>query len=201
MTLEFLLVATLIELTPGPNMLVLATLAARDGRAAGLSAVAGVTCGLGVYLLAAAAGLGVVITQAPGLLIGLRAAGVAYLVWLAYEAWAPEKENSPAAMTGQAETRGRHFWRGLWANLLNAKAAVFYIVLLPRFMDPAQPAWREALVLGAIHLLIAIGIHLAIVLGASAFQARLAPFTERPAVRAAFAMALLGSAAWLALTG
>ena len=57
MIAPFLVAVILIEVTPGPNMAYLAALAAAHGRRAGLMAVAGVTCGLSVYMLAAVFGL------------------------------------------------------------------------------------------------------------------------------------------------
>ena len=54
--LTFLLAALLLELTPGPNMAYLATLALARGRAAGLIATAGVALGLAVQALTAGTG-------------------------------------------------------------------------------------------------------------------------------------------------
>lgn len=200
MSLEFLIVVLLIELSPGPNMLVLASIAARDGRRAGLAAVAGITLGLSFYLAIAVLGLGAALAQAPGLLAALRWAGVAYLVWLAWEAYAPQRENAPARPA--ASHHRQHFLRGLIANVLNAKAAIFYVVLLPRFIsDAAGPVWREALMLGIVHLAVATSVHLAIIFSAGAGQAWLARTAGAHGVRALFALGLLASAAWLAWEG
>ncbi len=53
----FLIAAVLIEITPGPNMAYLVTLAMTRGRTAGLATVAGITIGLAVYMVTAAFGL------------------------------------------------------------------------------------------------------------------------------------------------
>lgn len=156
----------LVELTPGPNMGYLTIVASRWGRPAGLMTVAGVTLGLTVYMLAAVAGLGAIVTRVAWLYALLQWAGVGFLLWLAFEAW----RGGPAPRPGhQAEppARGRLFARGLIANLLNPKAAVFYVALLPGFTNPARgdPA-TQALALGAIHVVVSIMIHTAIVLAA-----------------------------------
>lgn len=198
---DFFLLVLLIEITPGPNMVVLAGIALRDGRSAGLAAVAGVSLGLSFYMLLAVFGLATTLAQAPGVLAILRWAGVAYLVWLAWAAWSPSGETS-TPKTPSAATRATHFRNGLVTNLFNAKAAIFYIALLPRFMEPSIDApWRQALLLGAIHLGVATCIHLAIVMTASAAAAPLAKATTTVQVRLVFALALLASAAWLALGG
>lgn len=208
MTLEFLWVAVVIELTPGPNMLVLASLAARHGAPTALMAVAGVTAGLGAYLVASALGLGVALAQAPMLLAALRWAGVAYLVWLAYEAATQSAQGPPAAIAADGDAAltpsgdaRRYFWRGFLVNLLNAKAAVFYAVLLPHFMTPDGPPYAiQALGLGLVHLGVATSVHLAIVLSAGAAATALQQAVDSRAVRYSFAAALLASAAWLAVS-
>ncbi|MCQ4062145.1 LysE family translocator, partial [Klebsiella pneumoniae] len=91
------------------------------GRIAGLAAVAGVTLGLTVWMLAAVAGLTQALLRAPALYQGIRWAGVAFLLWLAWEAWrVPPDRSAPVT----AETRRGLFLRGLTGNLLNPKAAV-----------------------------------------------------------------------------
>jgi threonine/homoserine/homoserine lactone efflux protein len=163
--LPFLLAVLLIELTPGPNMSYLAALSASEGRRAGLIAVAGVTLGLAAYMLAAVFGVAELIAAAPLVFGALRWAGVGYLLFLAWEAWRGAAETSP----GHAGAGDRApFWRGLIANLLNPKAAVFYITLLPTFIAHDHgPFWRQALILGVLHLLVSVAVHGAIVLGAA----------------------------------
>src|SRR3954452_13488918 len=63
--ITFLLAVLLLELTPGPNMGYLATLALSRGRAAGLIATAGVAVGLAVHATMAGLGAGVLIQQYP----------------------------------------------------------------------------------------------------------------------------------------
>ena len=149
----------------------LTIVASRWGRRAGLATVAGVTLGLTIYMLAAVAGLGAIVMRIAWLYALLQWAGVAFLLWLAFEAW----RGGPTPQVGhQAEppTRGRLFARGLIANLLNPKAAVFYVVLLPGFTNPARgDPVAQALALGAIHVVVSITIHTAIVLAAGSVRA------------------------------
>ncbi|MBU6372064.1 MAG: LysE family translocator [Alphaproteobacteria bacterium] len=168
----FLIAVLLIELTPGPNMSWLAVLAATRGRAAGFAAVAGVTAGLAVYMLAAAFGVGEVVLRAPGLYQALRWAGVAYLLWLAYEAWTSRGDGAGSPAEPDAADRRQAALRGFVANVLNPKAAVFYITLLPTFMRPdhANPV-AQALLLGSVHLGVAVAVHASIVTAAARAQA------------------------------
>jgi threonine/homoserine/homoserine lactone efflux protein len=195
--LEFVVTIVLIELTPGPNMAYLALLAASQGRKAGFAATAGVSLGLSVYALAAALGLGAVLQNSPLTLQSLRLFGVLYLLFLAYEAWAPDRENSPALAPAGVQTP---FWRGFLANIFNAKAAIFYALLLPRFMaEDGLPLWGQALLLSAGHIAVATAVHVAMVIGAAQAHGLVAAATQRPEVRAGFALALVATALWLAL--
>ena len=162
--LPFLIAVALIEFTPGPNMGWLALVAAGRGRVAGLAAIAGVTLGLIAWLLAAVLGLTQVILRAPVVYQCLRWAGVAFLLWLAWEAWrVPPDRGTPI----DAATKRGLFLRGLIGNLLNPKAALFYVGLLPGFIRPEHgEPWTQALWLGGIHVALASAVHLTIVLGA-----------------------------------
>ena len=75
MIIEFLLAVTLLELTPGPNMAYLASLALTRGRTAGLIACIGVACGLSVHAVVTVFGAGTLIQQYPWLYETLRWVG------------------------------------------------------------------------------------------------------------------------------
>jgi len=185
----------IVEITPGPNMAWLAALSLSRGWQAGLGAVAGVACGLSIYGIVAALGVAAAIDSSRYLYEALRWGGVAYLLWLAWEAWSSADETAPA--TGSHE-RLSAFRRGLITNLLNPKAAVFYIAVLPDFIAPqASGILVQTLSLSAVYVAIATAIHALIVILAS----RLRGFVEDPArmrpIRRVLAVALAGVAIWL----
>ena len=197
----FVMAVALIELTPGPNMGWLALLAARHGRTAGLAAVLGVTLGLSVYMLAAALGVAEVIVRARPVYEVLRWAGILYLLWLAWETWTgnDRRSNLPEKNVEADEHMLRHgFVRGLVANLLNPKAAVFYLAILPTFVveGHASPL-AQTLTLGSTHLLVSIVIHSAIVLAAGSAQAYLGNASRDALVRRLFGIAIAVIAGWL----
>lgn len=194
--LPFLLAVSLIELTPGPNMGYLAALSASEGRVAGFKAVLGVTAGLAFYMLLAVFGVAELIAAAPLVYGALRWAGVLYLLYLAWEAWRGAIETSP----GHArDIDHKPFWRGLIANVLNPKAAVFYVTLLPGFIAHDHAAfWLQALILGTAHLIIAVLIHGLVVLGAARAGQLIAATSHAPTVRRALALGIALIALWLA---
>jgi len=193
----FLAAVLLIELTPGPNMGYLAALSAVHGRRAGLYAVAGVTCGLSVYMVAAVVGLTEVLRLYRPLYELLRWAGVAYLAYLAWDAWrSAEQHDADKALGARPWAL---FRRGFLANVLNPKAALFYVTLLPGFIatDHGSPA-RQALLLGCLHLLVSIVIHGAIVLSADRAGRLLARVASSAWVSRGLALSILAVAIWLA---
>lgn len=190
--IAFFLASIFVEITPGPNMATLAALALARGRNAGLMAVAGVTAGLTVIGLAATLGLAALLASAPLAYETLRWGGAAFLVYLAWDMCRGpgDGETSPAD--------GRPFWQGFVTNVLNPKAAIFYVAILPGFVDPtAGSVLGHTLALVAVHVVIATTIHAGIVLGAAKLRPVLAESFGLVVVRRGLALGLVGVAVWL----
>ncbi len=188
----FALAALLIELTPGPNMTYLAIVSLSDGRRAGFATVAGVALGLAVIGLIAAFGVAAIIQSSDTLYEALRWAGVAYLLWLAYEGWRGEA----ARLT--EPSHARFFMRGLVTNLLNPKAAVFYVAVLPKFVDAALPLLPQTLTLSAVYVAVATIVHSLIVLLAGSLEPLLNDPAREQRVRRALSVLLALVALWFA---
>ena len=100
----------------------------------------------------------------------LRWAGILYLLYLAYDAWRDAGAGADIA-SGPTDS-GSLFLRGLTVNLLNPKAAVFYVAVLPTFIDAARGAvLAQNLMLVAIYVAVATAVHTGVVL----LAARLRP--------------------------
>ena len=93
------------------------------------------------------------------------------------------------------------FYRGLVANLLNPKALVFYLLIVGQFADPSQGAiWIQILLLGLIHVILAILVHTGIVLLGARLGAVLEQWRTSLPVRLGFALALVGIAIWIGIS-
>lgn len=195
---SYLLTCIAIELTPGPNMAYLALLSAERGRLAGLFAVSGVALGLGVLGALAALGVGEFIVGQPMLYEVLRWAGIGYLVYLAYDAWADAQR--PVDVLDPAQVGWRSFRHGLVNNLLNPKAALFYITVMPSFLVADRPALGQTLLLGAIYVAVATAIHALVVLLAGSLQPLLTRPGSRRVMGGVFAALLVGVAIWVGAT-
>jgi threonine/homoserine/homoserine lactone efflux protein len=197
----FLLASLLLELTPGPNMTWLALLASTRGQKAGFATIVGITLGLGIWVVAAAFGAAAAIDAIPQLLPVLKLAGAAYLLWLAIEAWRGA-ETAPATTGGDAKVALiDHVRHGLVTNLLNAKAALFFVTFLPTHLAEhlgRSGATTGLLFLGALYLAISVVVHSGVVLAASQMQGLLSGLGAI-ALRRGCALAIAATAIWLAL--
>ena len=191
----FFLTSLAIEITPGPNMAYLALVGVSRGRAAGLMAAAGVTLGLLLLGAVVGVGLGSLILENRLIYQSLRWGGAVYLIWLAWDAWREGREH--LSERPMAETGWVFFRRGLITNLLNPKAALFYVAVMPSFIAAERPIMGQTVTLVLIYVAAATLVHAAIVLAASTLE----PLFRQPALRRRAALVsavtLVAVAIWL----
>ena len=196
----FLLAVLLLELTPGPNMAYLATLALSRGRSAGLIATAGVAFGLAVHATVAGLGAGVLIQQYPLLYDVLRWIGVGYLLYLAWEGWQTDRQVSPERAY-LAVKAGPLFLRGFLSNVFNPKSILFFVSVLPSFVGigPDTPSLPiQMAVFGSLYVGIATAVHGSIVILAAQLRPWLIEGLWQQTVRRILAVLLALVAIWLA---
>lgn len=169
--IAFILIAIGMVLTPGPNMIYLVSRSISQGPKAGLISLCGVALGLVIYMLCAAFGITALLFAVPYAYDVLRLAGAAYLLWLAWQAVRPGGQ-SPFRIRDLPKDRPRKlFLMGFLTALLNPKIAVFYLSLLPQFIDPARgDVFSQSLLLGATQVMTSVSINTMIVLGASSIS-------------------------------
>lgn len=166
--LTLLVACVVISFTPGAGAINTMGNALNHGFRRAIWGILGQQAALIVHIAIVALGVGVLVASSPVLFNIIRYAGAAYLAYLGLrlilqrpspeapgaEAWTDEGEpmdasasvGSPAAASAPAvvsapaaETRWSMFRRGLWVNLLNPKAIVFFLAFLPQFIRPADP--------------------------------------------------------------
>jgi threonine/homoserine/homoserine lactone efflux protein len=169
------LVALGLVLTPGPNMIYLVSRSITQGRRAGLVSLIGVGVGFIVYLILAAAGVAAVLTLVPALYLTVKLAGAGYLLWLAWNTVRPGGHSAFDPKPLPPDSPRKLFTMGLVTNLLNPKAAVLYLSLLPQFVDVHRGHIAEqSLTLGLIQIAVSLSVNLAIVVGAGGIATFLA---------------------------
>lgn len=159
---------------PGPNNMYISLRSLTQGRRAGVVSALAVETGTLVYIVVTALGLATLVQASPRLFTAITVAGALYLAYLGLKLLrAPAADHSTGI---QAAPLGRVFRDGVVVNLLNPKAALFFLAFLPQFTTrgagPAQLR-TEMLLLGLGALLIGITLDLCYALGADALGRRL----------------------------
>jgi threonine/homoserine/homoserine lactone efflux protein len=163
----FALLCLGMVLTPGPNMMYLVSRSICQGRRAGLVSLGGVGLGFLIYMLAAAFGITALLFAVPLAYDGLRLAGAAYLLYLAWQALKPGGRSPFQVRDLPVDSDRRLFAMGLVTNLLNPKAALMYLSLLPQFIDPARGnVLTQSLALGCLQIIISLSLNALIASGA-----------------------------------
>jgi len=163
-TLALFAVACLaLTATPGPDMLLIASRSASQGRAAGFASLAGIQVGTYCHALAAAFGLSQLFLAVPLAYDIVRYAGVAYLLYLAWKAF---RENGTVVAPNARLPRypaGQMFRQGLLTNILNPKMALF-----PQFVHPeAGSVAGQIMILATLLNLIGLVVNGLVIFAAS----------------------------------
>jgi threonine/homoserine/homoserine lactone efflux protein len=166
--LAFATVTLVIAYFPGPALLYTAAQTIAHGRKAGLMAMLGIHLGCYVHVVAAAFGLSAVFKHVPELYVAVKIVGALYLVWLGI-GMIRSKLGGEALAAAPAKTVRRALVDSFIVEVLNPKVALFFIALLPQFVDPsaALPVWAQFLILGTIVNFAFSSADLITVLGAS----------------------------------
>lgn len=158
--LAFAAISLGMALTPGPNMIYLISRSICQGPRAGLISLGGVALGFFLYMLCAALGITAIVVAVPYAYDALRFVGAAYLLYLAWQAIRPGGRSPFQVRALAPESPRRLFMMGLVTNLLNPKAAVMYLSLLPQFVSPAQGSvLGQSILLGTTQIVISIAIN------------------------------------------
>lgn len=174
--LIFAAASVLLALTPGPNWLYLLSRTMCQGTRAGFVSLAGTMSGVTTHLLAAAFGLSVVLIAVPFAFETIKLAGAGYLLWMAWSTIRDGGGFEPRPMDPAPDAV--LYRQALLTGILNPKVAIFYLSLLPQFIDPARGSvLAQSLILGSIQLLVALPIDAAWILLASVISRW---FADRP---------------------
>src|SRR5215472_7382698 len=131
--LTFLVAALALNLAPGPDMLYVIGRSVGQGRKAGTVSALGIFAGCWVHILAAAIGLAAVLRSSPLAFNAIRYAGAGYLFYLGVRILL--KRDHLALRDLPPEDLGMIFRQGVITNVLNPKVGLFFLALLPQFVD------------------------------------------------------------------
>jgi threonine/homoserine/homoserine lactone efflux protein len=166
------LVAFGVVITPGPNMIYLVSRSIGQGWQAGMVSLLGTFVGFMVYMTMANVGLATVFVLVPWLYVGIKLIGSAYLLYLAWKAFKPGGVSLFEVQRLCRQSRARLFGMGLLTNLLNPKAAIMYLALIPQFIRPAAGhVMAQGFILGGIQITVSMIVNALIIVAAGAIAA------------------------------
>ncbi|HEY6516607.1 MAG TPA: LysE family translocator [Steroidobacteraceae bacterium] len=146
--LLFVLAAVALILVPGPDMMYMLGRCLAQGRRAGILSAVGFNLGGYVHLTAAVLGLSAILATSATAFTVVKWVGAAYLIYLGLSAlWS----KPGVAIDTDAAVAGRRsrtiLWQAFLSDVLNPKVALFFLALLPQFVDrsAAHPTLQIAL--------------------------------------------------------
>ncbi|MEO9824831.1 MAG: LysE family transporter [Paracoccaceae bacterium] len=148
--LTFLVVHTIITLSPGPALVVTIKTAVTQGRGAGIQLSLGLATAVTLWALASLLGLSLLFEAAPYLQTAFRFIGALYLVWLGVTMW--RHAGAPLPATRQ-ETKSNSFKLGFITDMANPKAVAYFTAVFATLL-PANITLLEAALLLAMIFLI-----------------------------------------------
>lgn len=138
----FFIASLLLNLTPGNDMLYVASRTISQGTKAGLVSATGIFVGCFVHILAAVLGLSIIIAKSAYLFQFIKFAGAAYLIYLGIRALTSKPVVNQSDDQPVKANYAKLFKQGVVTSALNPKVAIFFLSFLPQFIDPASPYFK-----------------------------------------------------------
>lgn len=177
---SFFITSILLALTPGPDVLLVVAIAAKEGFKRALLLTLGLASGVVFHTLLIILGVSAVIIASPYAMKLIAVFGALYLLYLAWLTW---RHRAAAISTEGQQIQGSYYWRGVIMNISNPKVLLFFLALFPQFAQLELPGyhWRIA-VLGLIFIVVTI-----LVFGGLAFLTAKSTqnFMQKPQFKAA----------------
>jgi threonine/homoserine/homoserine lactone efflux protein len=136
----FVLTGVLLNLTPGQDTFYILGRSIAQGVRAGVASAFGISVGSLVHTLMAAVGLSAILAASATAFTVIKLVGAAYLIYLGVRMLTARSCASPLAeaQAGTAASSLAAFRDGLLTNVLNPKVALFFLALMPQFIEPTS---------------------------------------------------------------
>jgi threonine/homoserine/homoserine lactone efflux protein len=134
----FAFASLMLNITPGSDMLYVATRSTTQGIKAGVFSSLGIMVGCLVHIFAAVLGLSLIIAKSALAFNIIKYVGATYLVYLGLMALFSKKTSDNSLPDLQPLSHWKIFTQGVWTNILNPKVAIFFLAFLPQFILPNQ---------------------------------------------------------------
>lgn len=140
----------LISFTPGAGAIFTMSTSLNNGFRRTFWGIIGLQTALVIQVVIVALGVGVLVASSPVIFNVIRYAGAAYLVYLGIRQFLHRPDLDQEKVDARRnEPALSMYQRGVWVNLLNPKAIVFFLAFTPQFIRPDQPLATQYVVFGA----------------------------------------------------
>jgi threonine/homoserine/homoserine lactone efflux protein len=208
----FLSAAFLLAIAPGPGMLYVLARSLAGGKREGILSALGTFGGGMVHVVAAAAGVSIILAKSAVAFATVKYAGAAYLCFLGirmiWEARSSRPEVESEQLTSTAEKftyfgrRGatRAFWQGIATEVLNPKTALFFLSFIPQFVDRSTPhVFLQFIFLGTVSVSLNTSADLVVILFAGPLGNKIRSSAKfRQGQRTATGLIMIGLGTYLA---
>ena len=173
----FVVTEAVLCLTPGPAVLLVVSAGLRDGVRSGVSSTLGILAANAVYYAISATSLGAVLAASTRLYVAVKWAGSAYLVYLGLCDLLRPAPILGGGKDGSGQTKHRRaFSNGFLLQAANPKAIIFFVALLPQFLDRSYSIPLQVLILGITSMV----VEFVILLGYSGLAGKASSLVREP---------------------
>ena len=152
--LSFSIATIALSISPGPDNIYVLTQSIVNGSKSGIATTAGLISGCIVHTTLIAFGISAIITASPSVFYGIKIAGAAYLIYLAFKIY---RSDARINLDSSAPKKkySQLFKTGVVMNLLNPKVMIFFLAFFPGFLwDPSEGTVSQFYILGITFMLV-----------------------------------------------
>jgi threonine/homoserine/homoserine lactone efflux protein len=198
----FLTAALLLAIAPGPGMLYVLARSLAGGRREGILSSLGTFVGGMVHVLAAAAGVSLILARSAVAFATVKYAGAAYLCFLGVRMILDAHRDPDSIPVDTAAPARNPFWQGIATEVLNPKTALFFLSFIPQFVDrDLGHVFLQFVILGSISVGLNTSADLAVTFFAGPLGERIRSSARfRRSQRTATGAIMIGLGTYLALS-
>jgi threonine/homoserine/homoserine lactone efflux protein len=197
--LAFAIAAVVLAHTPGPGIAYVVARAVAGGRSEGLASCFGTGIGGMLHVLAAAAGLSLIVAWSAMAFNLVKYLGAAYLICLGIRLLL-RKDQGLTVEPRPAQGVRRAMIEGIVVEALNVKTALFFLAFLPQFVSPSDPLVPQLVLLGSVCVALNTLVDvMAVVAADRALRSGAARAARARLLARVSGVTMLGLGTWLAL--
>ncbi|RSP91638.1 threonine transporter RhtB [Acinetobacter baumannii] len=145
----YMLACWVISISPGAGAIASMSSGLNYGFRHGYWNAIGLQIALLIQIMIVAAGVGVLFATTPLAFQAVKWFGVAYLLYLAYLQWTAPVKDIEIQHEKKDKSVSALLLNGFVVNIINPKAIVFLLAVLPQFLDLSKPQWIQYLIMAA----------------------------------------------------